>query len=145
MKGVQQAAHPFFNFLYKRSFNVKDTEIYSKIEIITQLGGSLMKDYFSFNQRLGISLPDITVEWEQYSKEVQQDILFHWENIRGSIPDRIADLENEINHKQAQLSDENDFTRSCQLNQEIAELASIINDLWLWYRANQTLSAKAHH
>ncbi|MEO2074735.1 MAG: hypothetical protein ABGX20_05000 [Bacillus sp. (in: firmicutes)] len=104
-----------------------------------------MKDYFSFNQRLGISLPDITVEWEQYSKEVQQDILFHWENIRGSIPDRIADLENEINHKQAQLSDENDFTLSCQLNQEIAELASIINDLWLWYRANQTLSAKAHH
>ncbi|MDQ1144754.1 hypothetical protein QE429_001581 [Bacillus sp. SORGH_AS 510] len=104
-----------------------------------------MKDYFSFNQRLGISLPDITVEWEQYSKEVQQDILFHWENIRGSIPDRIAELEDEINYKQAQLSDENDFTRSCELNQEIAELASIINDLWLWYRANQTLSTKAHH
>jgi hypothetical protein len=104
-----------------------------------------MKEHFSFDERLGIFLPDLTNEWDKYSKETQQDILFHWEQIRGSIPDRIADLENDINYKQAQLSDESDFKRSCQLNTEIADLASIINDLWLWFRANQSLSAKSHH
>ncbi|MDN3018230.1 hypothetical protein PH210_18795 [Paenibacillus sp. BSR1-1] len=104
-----------------------------------------MKEHFSFDERLGIYLPDLTNEWDEYSKETQQDILFNWEQIRGSIPDRIADLENDINHKQAQLSDESDFKHSCQLNSEIADLASIINDLWLWFRANQSLSAKSHH
>ena len=104
-----------------------------------------MKEHFSFDERLGIYLPDLTNEWDEYNKETQQDILFNWEQIRGSIPDRIADLENHINHKQAQLSDESDFKRSCQLNSEIADLASIINDLWLWFRANQSLSAKSHH
>ncbi|MGJ7912828.1 hypothetical protein [Neobacillus sp. LXY-1] len=104
-----------------------------------------MKENFSFDHRLGIYIPDIIHEWEQFSKDIQEGILFHWEKIRGSIPDRISELEAEINHKQAELSDENDFPRSCQLNTEISELASIINDLWLWYRANQQISAKAHH
>lgn len=104
-----------------------------------------MKDHFSFDQRLGIPLPDLTVDWDEHSKETQQEILLYWEQIRGSIPDRIADLEDQINQKQAQLSNENNFPRSCQLNTEIADLASIINDLWLWYRANQILSEKAHH
>lgn len=104
-----------------------------------------MKEHFSFDKRLGIFVPDLTYEWDQYTHDIQQEVLFHWERIRGSIPDRIAELEKEINHKQAQLSDESDFPRSCQLNSEIAELASIINDLWLWYRANQTITKKAHH
>ena len=104
-----------------------------------------MKEHFSFDQRLGILIPDLTKEWDEYNKELRENILFNWEQIRGSIPDRIADLENQINQKQTQLSDESNFKRSCQLNTEIAELASIINDLWLWYRANQTLSSKAHH
>ncbi|MFP7299502.1 hypothetical protein [Neobacillus niacini] len=104
-----------------------------------------MKEYFSFDHRLGISVPNIDMEWALYSDETQQAILFHWEKIRGSIPDRIAELENIINYKQAQLSNENDFKVSCKLNSEIAELASIINDLWLWYRANQTVSEKMHN
>jgi len=103
-----------------------------------------MIDHFSFDQRLGIPLPELTIDWDEYSKETQQEILLHWEQIRGSIPDRIAELEQEINHKQEQLSNENDFPRSCKLNTDIADLASIINDLWLWYRANQTLSTKLH-
>lgn len=103
-----------------------------------------MINHFIFNKRLGILVPDITVDWDQHSKETQQYILFHWEQNRGSIPDRIAELEQEINQKQAELSDESDFPRSCQLNSEIADLASIINDLWLWYRSNQTLTTKQH-
>lgn len=103
-----------------------------------------MKEYFSFDQRLGIPIPNLKVEWTEYSEKTQQAILFHWEQIRGSIPDRIAELENLINQKQAQLSDESNFKTSCVLNSEIAELASIINDLWLWYRANQTMADKMH-
>jgi hypothetical protein len=103
-----------------------------------------MKEHFSLDQRLGISIPNLETEWAEYSEETQQAILFHWEQIRGSIPDRIAELENSINQKQAQLSDESNFKTSCVLNSEIAELASIINDLWLWYRANQTMADKMH-
>lgn len=104
-----------------------------------------MEEHFSFDHRLGIFLPNLTMEWDQYSKEMQQLILFYWEQLRGSIPDRIFELEEIINKKQAQLSDESNFPRSCELNSEIAALASIINDLWLWYRMDQNLSAKIHH
>ncbi|MEH7373828.1 hypothetical protein [Neobacillus drentensis] len=103
-----------------------------------------MKEYFSFDDRLGIELPDLTMELADYSIETQEDILLYWEQVRGSIPDRIGELEIQINQKQALLSNESNFPRSCQLNTEIAELASIINDLWLWYRANEVLSTKVH-
>lgn len=103
-----------------------------------------MKEYFSYDERLGIFIPDLTVEWDQYSEDVQHYILLNWENIRGSIPDRISEIEDTINLKQSQLSDESDFPRSCQLNSEIADLASVINDLWLWFRTNQSLSEKMH-
>ncbi|WML47299.1 hypothetical protein RCG23_17610 [Neobacillus sp. PS3-34] len=103
-----------------------------------------MEEYFIYDNRLGIPIPDVSKEWDDFTKQVQQDILFRWERIRGSIPDRIAELENIINYKQAELSNESDFPRSCALNSEIAELASIINELWLWYRANQGISSKMH-
>ncbi|MEH7482553.1 hypothetical protein V7157_16155 [Neobacillus drentensis] len=103
-----------------------------------------MKEYFSFDERLGIQLPDLTMELADYSIETQEEILLYWEQVRGSIPDRIGELEIQINQKQALLSNESNFPRSCQLNTEIAELASIINDLWLWYRANEVLSTKVH-
>ena len=104
-----------------------------------------MSEYFYFDHRLGIQIPDLAMELAEYSLEIQQEILLYWEQTRGSIPDRISDLENQINQKQALLSNESNFPRSCKLNTEIAELASIINDLWLWYRANEVLSTKAHH
>ncbi|WP_044894505.1 hypothetical protein [Bacillus alveayuensis] len=103
-----------------------------------------MKQLFIFDKRLGIPLPKLEKEWEEYSESEQHMILLHWENIRGRIPDRIIELERVINQKQAELAEENDFTRSCLLNSEIAELASIINDLWIWYRMNQTVSSRIH-
>ncbi|MCM3587878.1 hypothetical protein M3182_19320 [Mesobacillus maritimus] len=103
-----------------------------------------MKNYFKYNQRLGISLPSFDRDWDTYSHETQYEILLYWEKIRGAIPDRIADLEALINSKQAELNNEADFNRSCQLNSEIAELASIINDLWLWYRTHQEITEKTH-
>ncbi|WP_077214240.1 hypothetical protein [Bacillus dakarensis] len=103
-----------------------------------------MEEHFSFDERLGIEIPILEFNWDDYPLETQQSILFYWEKIRGRIPDRIADIEKIINKKQLQLSDENDFKVSCQLNSDIADLASIINDLWLWYRANQHVSGKIH-
>lgn len=103
-----------------------------------------MKEYFVFDERLGIQLPSIELEWDELSSQSQESILLYWENIRGAIPDRIIHLEKMINQKQAQLNDEGDFQLSCQLNSEIAELASTINELWLWFRLNQNISDKMH-
>lgn len=104
-----------------------------------------MKEYFCFDERLGILVPDLSLEWDYFKTDTQHSILFFWEQIRGSIPDRIADLEKNINHKQSELSNESNFMRSCELNNEIAELASIINDLWIWYRENSDVSTKIEH
>ncbi|MFT4414993.1 hypothetical protein ACLM5H_14120 [Fredinandcohnia humi] len=103
-----------------------------------------MEDFFVLDERLGILLPQLNKEWEEYSEETQQQILLQWEIIRGHIPDRIAEIEDIINNKQEQLGNELNFQRSCELNSEISECASIINDLWLWYRLNQDISSKLH-
>lgn len=109
-----------------------------------KIGGRKMNQYFSYDERLGIEIPVLQLDWEEYPESTQQLILLHWEERRGAIPDRIALLEQEINRKQAQLYEEEDFERSCQLNEEIAELASIINDLWLWFRMNQEVIPTYH-
>ncbi|MFC5451735.1 hypothetical protein [Paenibacillus aestuarii] len=101
--------------------------------------------YFEFDERLGIHIPKLEDEWENYNSEVRSDILLRWEQIRGIIPDRIHKLEAVIIVKQNQLDQEDDFLTSCRLNSEIADLASTINDLHLWFRVNQDLEAKIHH
>lgn len=104
-----------------------------------------MEDYFVLDERLGIQIPVLNVEWDDLQLETRQSILLTWETIRGSIPDHIVNLEKMINKKQTELSDEDDFARSCLLNSEIAELASIINDLWLWFRTHQNITEKMHY
>ncbi|WP_416827710.1 radical SAM protein [Ectobacillus polymachus] len=104
-----------------------------------------MEHYFIFNERLGIETPYIDEDWDEISVYTQQSILLKWEMIRGRIPDQIATLENTIRKKQNQLDNEEDFKISCLLNSDIAELASMINDLWLWYRVNQNISSSKAH
>ncbi|MGM7702325.1 hypothetical protein ACSVDE_11420 [Pseudalkalibacillus sp. Hm43] len=99
---------------------------------------------FQMDERLGIRLPVLNESWNQYTVQTQESILSEWETIRGKIPDRIKELEHHINEKQEQLNIEEDFERSCQLNSDIAELASIINDLWIWYRLNNQVTEKSH-
>ncbi|MGG2064056.1 radical SAM protein [Bacillus sp. S14(2024)] len=104
-----------------------------------------MEQYFTYDEHLGIELPDFREEWEDIPKTVQHAILLKWEQIRGKIPDRIKELEHIINTKQHRLNSEENFEISCRLNTEIANHASIINDLWLWYRLTQNVSeGKAH-
>ncbi|WP_425414357.1 hypothetical protein [Paenibacillus ginsengihumi] len=100
---------------------------------------------FVMDERLGIPLPELQKDWEEYSPAEQADMLLQWEEIRGTIPEQIKRLERVIVHKQNQLNVEDDFAHSCRLNSEIAELASTINDLHLWFRVNQDMSAARTH
>lgn len=96
-----------------------------------------MKVAFTYDSRLDIHLPDLDCSWEELDTATQGEILAKWEQYRGNIPDRIKQIEFNINDLQGQLYRESDFARSCQLNSEIAELASQINDLWIWYRTGE--------
>lgn len=100
---------------------------------------------FIFDQRLGISIPSLQVEWESLSIKEQETIIQQWDIIRESIPDRIKELEGEIRELQNQLNTEDDFIQSCHLNSEISNIASIINDLNLWYRTDQEISEDKPH
>lgn len=99
---------------------------------------------FVYDERIGIRLPELSLAWEEYSPGERADILLEWEEIRATIPDRIIKLEAMINEKQTQLSEEEDFPRCCELNTEIHELASIINDLNIWFRIQQDYDTKTH-
>ncbi|CAM4310835.1 hypothetical protein [Paenibacillus tarimensis] len=99
---------------------------------------------FKLDTRLGIELPSLDTDWDQISVMERSAILEHWEMIRGTIPDRIIALERLINKLQARLNEEDDFEVSCRLNSDIAEQASRINDLHIWYRVNQEIETRRH-
>ncbi|MBO8163202.1 MAG: hypothetical protein H0Z34_05675 [Brevibacillus sp.] len=84
-------------------------------------------------------------DWEAYTAEERAQMLLIWEEIRAKIPDRVKELEGIIADKQQQLAREEDFARCCQLNSEIAELASIINDLNIWFRVQQDYDPAPAH
>lgn len=95
---------------------------------------------FHYDERLGISIPKLHTEWENLDTETQTNLLMEWEKIRGDIPYRIKQLEETINKLQMALYEEDDFEKSCEINDEIANVASIINDLWIWYRTDGEIS-----
>ncbi|MCR8843404.1 hypothetical protein NQ117_06890 [Paenibacillus sp. SC116] len=99
---------------------------------------------FDWDERLQIHTPVLLCEWEHLSAQEQYKLLMQWEIIRGRIPDRIFALERVIMVKQQALYEEDCFEASCRLNSEIAELASAINDLHIWYRTQQDADAKLH-
>ncbi|PYZ93756.1 hypothetical protein CR194_11420 [Salipaludibacillus keqinensis] len=100
---------------------------------------------FIYDSRLGIPVPELKKPWEDLDPQNQSEILAKWEEVRGDIPDRIKIIEESINELQAQLYRESDFNRSCQINSDIAELASIINDLWIWYRTGDDVHVTARY
>lgn len=102
---------------------------------------------FIYDERLGIHVPSLDRPFEEYRPAERLAMIEFWEDTRGRIPDKVKKLEREIERKLAQMNEESDFQASCQLNGEIAELASIINDLHIWYRTTQeepAISGKSH-
>lgn len=99
---------------------------------------------FDWDERLRIRIPVLEAEWEQYEASEQLAIVEQWEIIRGTIPDRVMEFEQLINVKQAQLLEEESFEQSCILNYDIADYASRINDLHIWYRIDQELESRRH-
>ncbi|MGG1629892.1 hypothetical protein [Rossellomorea sp. NRS-1567] len=102
----------------------------------------MKNEFFSYNSRLGIHLPRLSKDWHAYSSLEQEMVLLEWERMRGMIPDRIQEIDVEIERLQAELAQEDNFERSCMINGEIAERASEINDLWIWYRTTPDKSQR---
>ncbi|WP_276352746.1 hypothetical protein [Cohnella caldifontis] len=94
------------------------------------------------DERLGIPLPAFEADWDTLSRTRQEALLERWETVRGTIPERIIRLEEQIKVKQERLFAEDDFAASCRLNSDIAELASRINDLHIWFRVQQDLDTE---
>jgi hypothetical protein len=94
---------------------------------------------FDWNERLGIAVPALTRDWRDMSRSQQTSVLAVWETIRGTIPDHVKRFEEQIKVKQDELFEEDNFAVSCRLNGDIAELASRINDLHIWFRTQQDL------
>ncbi|RJG20370.1 hypothetical protein ABU162_11965 [Paenibacillus thiaminolyticus] len=99
---------------------------------------------FERDERLGIELPVLLVPWDSLSFTEQTEVIARWEDIRSCIPERVKQLEGCIVALQHELNEEERFDASCRLNWDIAELASIINDLHLWFRVQQDTVAKSH-
>ncbi|WP_100373763.1 hypothetical protein [Bacillus sp. FJAT-45037] len=97
---------------------------------------------FMYDQRLHIHLPVLHTSWDNLDSDTQGYVLEKWEESRGIIPDRVKELEIVINKKQAALESEMNFEQSCIINSEISEFASKINDLWIWFRLDLSLSAQ---
>ncbi|MFC0473254.1 hypothetical protein ACFFHM_22820 [Halalkalibacter kiskunsagensis] len=99
---------------------------------------------FVYDPRLGLSIPTLKCSWDELERITQEHVVDTWENIRGTIPDRVKEIELKIETVHEQLTNEEDFERSCELNLEMAELASIINDLWIWFRMTPSISPTAY-
>lgn len=98
-----------------------------------------MNYHFEYDERLGIRLPYLNAEWEELSPEERRDMILEWERIKAKIPDRITEVEREIEERQRQVGQEEDWDRICRLYEEICSLASVINDLQIWSRVDQDL------
>lgn len=94
---------------------------------------------FEPDGRLGIPLPRFGVPWEQMNAVERACVVERWELIRGQIPAAILAREAKIRRLLDELFEEEDFVRCCSLNAEIAEAASAIHDLQIWYRTQQDL------
>lgn len=105
----------------------------------TTVKNEWLERQFVYSERLGIQVPRLATDWDELSLQMQAAVLEQWELIRGAIPERVIRLEAQIRVKQDQLFEEDDFAASCRLNADIADLASRINDLHIWFRTQQDL------
>ena len=95
---------------------------------------------FVFDERLGIQLPQHDREWWEYSLDEQAEMIQEWERIKSRIPDRILELERNIEDKHQEIGREDDWDRVCELYEEYFAIASVINDLNIWAKIEPGLS-----
>ncbi|MGG6313440.1 hypothetical protein [Paenibacillus macerans] len=100
---------------------------------------------FVYNERLDIQVPLLDRPFEDYELGERLAMIEHWEDIRGRIPSKVMLLERSIERMLNEMNEEADFERTCRLNGEIAELASRINDLHIWYRTSQDEPSARRH
>ncbi|WP_256756790.1 hypothetical protein [Cohnella sp. WQ 127256] len=105
-----------------------------------QIDEQWINNQFEYSERHGISIPCLDRDWDELKLEHRIGILAHWEMIRGNIPEHIMRFEAIIRIKQQKLFEENDFVQACLINSEIADLASRVNDLNIWFRTQQNLN-----
>ncbi|CAI6082532.1 hypothetical protein COHCIP112018_03676 [Cohnella sp. JJ-181] len=98
-----------------------------------------LETQFVWDGRLGIPLPRFVVPWDEMDAEKRAAVVERWEAVRGRIPDAIMAREADIRRMLDDMFEEEDFGRCCSLNGEIAEAASVIHDLQIWYRTQQDL------
>ncbi|KEO83921.1 hypothetical protein [Tumebacillus flagellatus] len=89
---------------------------------------------FQFDERLGIQIPVQHHDWDEYTREEQEDVIHRWEAIRSRIPDRIKALEEIIEDRQLKISVEEDWDVVIALYEDVFTIASVINDLNNWMR-----------
>ncbi|MDB5085407.1 MAG: radical protein, partial [Bacilli bacterium] len=92
---------------------------------------------FQFDERLGIELLIVYEDWDAIPKKVREQIIFHWEDIRGRIPDRIKTLDHQLEEIQQTINQEQNWERICDYFTESHTIATIINELNIWYRTQQ--------
>lgn len=93
-----------------------------------------MKKYFVFDQRLDLFVPIKNIPWQALSYDETKAVEVYWETERGKIPTKIKELDRRMEQLQECLSREESFEKACEWNDSLSSLASIVNDLWLWYR-----------
>ena len=98
---------------------------------------------FQYSERHGIPLPYLTDVWDELNLTEQTAILAKWEMIRGNIPERIIQFEMKIREKTLHMFNEEDFAETCRINDAIADLASVVNDLNIWFRTQQDIDSNA--
>ncbi len=107
-----------------------------------------MEQVFTYEDRLGIEVPYLEKEWQDYSLKERTSILEKWELMRGRIPAQIAHFESEIDSLQNDLHREEDWDRSLSIMQKVSDLASRINDLNILFRTQpdaDTVQEVLHH
>ena len=107
-----------------------------------------MDQVFNFEERLGIEIPYLDKDWQEYSLNERTSILEKWELMRGRIPAQIAFFESEIESLQEDLHQEEDWDKSLHLMQQVSDYASRINDLNILFRTQpdaEPVQEIAHH
>jgi hypothetical protein len=88
---------------------------------------------FCYDNRLGVLLPLLHVEYEEMPKALQDEFEYKCQEICSQIPEQIKQLERAYMEKYEALQEIDDEEHFLQLNDELNDLSKRICDLNLLY------------